>query len=694
MKLSNLTKQPVLIIALFFLAYTVPGLSDVDDNDAHIIIDNTAGLLNSAIITNMQTTKSEDCSKHDVLTKNRCNRFALNGDNDIHVIQADAERNLVDMIGVANTGSTSFDNKGTSKQTYLFSDDEHLFDIDEFRTIANDLTSQSTDDLPEKSYGSITFEDFLKNIKNNTTMYGVVRVKVPVVIESSSPGTPPAGGESDDGDGGDDSSDDGGDDADDGSDDGNDDVSDDSADDDRKDDDSSPRAFKKGKRVKMCSGKKTKECAFCGPAKNTVIAGGETICGVDLPENAQINVKGSLLFDWVNCKDERPLEISEFPSDPQKISFGIGMPLNINASNQNVSTGTMASIESIQAITGSSKCTSGSACDIEMSVSMSYSLVPESIKRQYLDEQGRPLTAEIYASLKPADQYHMLFPSGYAESWSEVFDKLNISQSQWNDTWNMYVEDSTVTASSIRKSSFEDVPALMYTGGLVRINHHMNVSGLIYAAQAIEISQLGVGGLEAPTVETCVPSSDGSGDDGDDGEDDGTHGEDDGTTDDDGGISDDSSTDDDVSDGTVDSCRKSESHKSDDDGGEDDTGDDDHSDDAATDDDHDSDDPSHDDDGSGGSISSGKPTSTPSTTPSAKPFTPSLQYLNGSIIVRDGFYFEALKPGGITLISNDPDTYSNTRVSKNNGRNFIPVTHDSEERKPGTGPLFVEINPQ
>lgn len=48
---------------------------------------------------------------------------------------------------------------------------------------------------------------------------------------------------------------------------------------------------------------------------------------------------------------------------------------------------------------------------------------------------------------------------------------------------------SPLTVANIRSSSFEDLPTYLYTGGLVDMHNHMNVSGLIYVPQSAEIEQ-------------------------------------------------------------------------------------------------------------------------------------------------------------------------------------------------------------
>jgi len=532
---------------------------------AYIIYDNTAGYDNTAIMSNMPTSSSPNCTKDDVLVNNTKNCFSL-GNNDIQVVQNDGSGNIVSMVGVGNSASTSYNNQGTDKQTFHFTSGQHLFDVDDFRTASNNISAlrASLPDLPLGTYGTISFEQFLVNIRNGNTMYGIVRVKVPLeeIVEAPVQQTTNTTTEHDDS------------------------LLMNSTSNSESSSNSSntssirKSSSKKKSRFRMCGKKSTPTpttgttptpdpdpittvaCEYCGPSTDTVIKAGNTICGVTLPANAQINVKGALMFDWFNCNTDEAISVDEFPSNPGEISFGIAVPLNINPANVNNSTQAMASTSNIQTITGSNNCPSGSPCDIQINSAINYSLVPSESKDMYAFKIKSELTEEVFNGLSKSDQYHLLFPSGYADGWSSAFNALNISPSTWK-SWGFSVEadsaeNNIISADSVRRQSFSDIPALMYTGGLISIQHHTNISGLIYAAQAIDLSQNGI----ADANNTVIPS---------------------------------------------------------------------------------------------------------------------YQYINGAILVRDGFYFEAKNEGGITLISNNPDSYSNTKLKNGPGTNSFVAYNQTNE---------------
>ncbi len=579
MKKRILNKSQMLLLASGMLIAATGHTSPSDrapvvtaNGPAYVIFDNTAGLSNAAIMSNMATGRNNECSKSNVLVDNTCNGFNL-GNNDVQVIQNDGTGNLVSMIGVDNSGSTSYENKGTEKQTYYFSPGQHLFNLDDFRNAADEMAARQTNQQLG-TYGTISFQQFLVNIATGRTMNGIVRVKVPLIDVMSL--TQAFDGA-----------------------------------------ENAPSS-----RYAMCGETPTAACSLCGPGPNTVLEAGRTICGITLPENAQVRVNGSLMFDWVNCQTDQPVAIDEFPSNPSEINFAISIPLNINPANLDAHGQTMQTINQIQSISGSNQCPRGTApCDIQLNAAIDFSLVPQESRDMYEYKIGTPLTAAVFARLSKSDQYHLLFPSGYANGWENAFSALGITPAMWNN-WGFNVTSSgnTITANDVRSDSFADIPALMYTGGLINIKHNTNISGLIYAPQAIEISQNGV------TKNTCTPQILG----GDDDNRINAHGNDDDTV--------------------VASCNGIARQGDDGDSN-------------ASDDD---------------------PTVVAINT---QTFTPSYQYINGAIIVRDGFYFEATKPGGITLISNNPDSYSNTRLKNGTGirNNFKPYRDVAINNTTGDG---------
>ncbi len=45
----------------------------------------------------------------------------------------------------------------------------------------------------------------------------------------------------------------------------------------------------------------------------------------------------------------------------------------------------------------------------------------------------------------------------------------------------------TISANDVRNPQFEDIPAYMYTGGLIDMHDQVNISGLVYVPQGMEL---------------------------------------------------------------------------------------------------------------------------------------------------------------------------------------------------------------
>ena len=88
----------------------------------------------------------------------------------------------------------------------------------------------------------------------------------------------------------------------------------------------------------------------------------------------------------------------------------------------------------------------------------------------------------------------MMLPSGYADGWAEAFDKLNITAADWSTIPGMTKQfripsdaSGVMTANVIRSGNFEDIPTYLYSGGLIDMHDHVNVSGLVYVPQGMEL---------------------------------------------------------------------------------------------------------------------------------------------------------------------------------------------------------------
>jgi len=194
------------------------------------------------------------------------------------------------------------------------------------------------------------------------------------------------------------------------------------------------------------------------------------------------------------------------------------------------------------------------------------------------------------------------------DGWLTAFRTLGLDQAEWR-ALGFTTRDAAgpFDAAAILDEAFQDIPALTYTGGLVDIHHHVNVSGLVYVPQALELEQKG---FKTEPPERHLEE--------DEAEHPRRHGR--------------SREDDEECEADDDGEHRTRARSREDD----------------EDDEH--------------------------RCPEARRI-PSWQYVNGAVLVRDGFYLEAKHPGGITLLVNDPTTYSQIRLSTSSGRavGFRPV---------------------
>ena len=544
---------------------------NIDDRGV-IIIDNTPNPGTPGVITNMATNVG---GKNFGVN----NSFSIDG---IQVMQRDvtfSPHHLVDEAGVTNAASTSYNNFGTSRQTTYFANGQHLFDLDRLRRAANwmrvpsgaigltasatipDATTGDAANLmtvaipvnqiaatatcavasrglrtagmgtpiekpvgschPAGTYGVITWREFLNNIANARSMYGVVRILVPLQLGTSSSsnnalnvtvGT------------------------------------------------NNIYGFCKGPTNKKCKTGTEPECGpvteWCAdaPTDATDIKGGAAVAGnftgtaISIPAvsttGGQLRVRGSLMFDFVNGTNDsvlgapgHPIPLANLPFDPRAIYFKVSVPINVNAVNDLTGDGILDNITYISGLTSVITCGTAAApsypCTTDLSAVtattppvIDRTKVPQEVIQSYNFKYGTAYTGNTdtaFASLwdtpitVPAvapsttataapclrdrpptclnlpNKYHMLMASGYVDGWYDAFQELNITAQKWQDIGFTVPPNATLvnplTINDIRSSSFEDLPTYLYTGGLVDMHHHMNVSGLIYVPQSAEIEQ-------------------------------------------------------------------------------------------------------------------------------------------------------------------------------------------------------------
>lgn len=477
-----------------------------------IIIDNTPNPGTPGIVTNMATVVG---GKNFGLG----NSFSIAG---IQVMQRDTTTDttkhiLVDEIGVTNTKSTSYQNYGTNRQTTYFANGQHLFDLDRMRKTANWMRIPSSVTVPDAAtlnsvvgtnqiaptalppatctsyvtvtaapnspstpvglpvggchpagtYGTITWAEFLDNIKNNRTMYGVVRILVPLKLGSAASSN------------------------------------------------NALNATIGSANIYGFCNVTTEWCAN-SPTGSTDIKPGAAVAGnnsvaVTIPANGQLKVRGTLMFDFVNGTTDavlgapgHPIGLDHLPFNPRDIYFKVSVAINVNAANDKDGNGVLDNADYINGISKNITCPSYPCSTVipadgtSNSPAILNTQVPQDSIDAYNQQYGTNFLSNTDATfitkfnaLNKPSQYHMLMASGYAQGWADAFAELNVTANQWKSMGYLVPDDATLTSpltvSNIRNSQFEDIPVYLYTGGLVDMHHHMNVSGLIYVPQSAEI---------------------------------------------------------------------------------------------------------------------------------------------------------------------------------------------------------------
>ncbi len=336
-------------------------------------------------------------------------------------------------------------NYGTSNQFNYFADGLHLFDLDRLRQAADWISLNVTPDpgVLANTYGTISLQQFLKNIADGVTMYGLVRVLVPLERGQSSSTTNALG-----------------------------------------------TSVTAGSLYGFC--KSTIGLCSCAPGKNASfdkIEPDATICGQTMPSNAKIKIKGSLFWDFVDNTDSRSLALSELPFIPRELYFKVVVPIMVNWAHDINDDGAMDNMALVR------DYSSGMTNNSIITPSFNLSDVPAESMDQYFFDSGVTLTQARFDALDNPDKYHLMTPSGYADGWAEAFDKLNITAADWSNIPAMGTKTFRVpngitgimTANDVRSEGFEDIPTYLYSGGLIDMHDHVNVSGLVYVPQGMEL---------------------------------------------------------------------------------------------------------------------------------------------------------------------------------------------------------------
>ncbi len=427
-----------------------------------VILDNTATPGQASIATNLQFL--DGCSKSDTTIDDGYGGNAININDYQTVIRNNSvSPHTLGLVIGPDASTLSEANFGTDDQLYFFNDGEHLFDLDRLRATADWLATVGNispdDGVVAGTYGTITMAQFLDNIANDRTMYGIVRIKIGLEKGASGCFGP----------------------------------------------DCNKNAL--GQIVAnsndiygFCGGGTSVGLCACAPDNGFKIQEGRTLCGIAMPSTAKIKVKGALLWDFVDHLTEAPISLTELPFAPRELYFKVEIPVMVNWDHDLDDDGDMDNMFVIKAVTNGV-----AAGAITPSPSISWSDIPQSSKDNYAFETGTILTETLFNALNEPNKYHMLMASGYADGWAESFDKLNITTATWGslppsiecgnyastDCTNTFGVPSGVTgvmsANDVRGDGFEDIPTYLYSGGLIDMHDHVNISGLVYVPQAMEM---------------------------------------------------------------------------------------------------------------------------------------------------------------------------------------------------------------
>ena len=463
MKTRAITIYFIAILGLLNLLYpaeSFAGGSCAGGTNCLIIFDMTANPGDVAIVTNLQFVGAG--SKSDTAIDDGYGFNTLNI-RDFHVLSRDITEapNALKLTVGETANNVAEDQFGAETQLMFFADGNHLFDLDRLRVSA-DWMAQPGNLNPDSgvlpgTYGTLSFYQFLQNIQNTTTMYGFVRVKIPLELggcldTSGNCDKNALGGVVDPAD---------------------------------------LYGFCQSS-TGLCScapQDKFKIVEYNKPDKNPM-------CGLSMTSTAQIRVKGSLLWDFVASVDNPaaglsagdPIPLSLLPWAPRELYFKVEVPIMVNWESDDDLNGAMDNMVNIANVSR------GGTDGLIGAPGITFDMVAPSNFAEYLFHTGNVLTAEVFATLDNASKYHLMMPSGYATGWADAFDKLNITGSIWQSIPAQPAyglpdgfDNTILTAAVVRDYSFEDIPTYLYSGGLIDMHDHVNISGLVYVPQGLEL---------------------------------------------------------------------------------------------------------------------------------------------------------------------------------------------------------------
>ena len=502
-----------------------------------IIIDNTPNPGSPGLVTNMATNAAAVMQG-----LGQGNEIEVRLGGDIQVMQRDAKvspHDLIDEIGSSNANSTSYQNFYSKTKATYFANGTQLFDLDKMRRAAEwealnvapastgssctyptlrggtyrayknalpinngtNSIARDADGTPVPgpagnchfaakytidpaittaggNYGTISWAQFVYNVANNITMYGIVRVLLPAEAGAATATTNALG--------------------------------------------AVPAPGVTGVPDPIYGKCKTATVkTLCINPPNTGIQPGASITLGDwkgvkttytIPSNAQVKVRGSLFFDFVDGQKSYAsgvvpgIGLGQLPSG-RELKFNMWMPISVNAGNDRDGDGIMDNLEYIESVSAGVVCSNPAGPSFPCTYrfrSTDLSIDPNQVPQEAVDtynaqfgttyrDSADAAFQTMFRSLNLPNQYHLLMPSAYAQGWADAFAELNISATQWAKLgFTVPAQKSTpLTVTDIRSNGFEDLPVYLYSGGTADLGNHINISGLMYIPQSIELEVSG-----------------------------------------------------------------------------------------------------------------------------------------------------------------------------------------------------------
>ncbi|RKZ56653.1 MAG: hypothetical protein DRQ44_16530, partial [Gammaproteobacteria bacterium] len=261
------------------------GGSTCNEGSGEVIVDNTA---TSAVIAIGANLGFYCDGKSSTAIDDGYGGNAINI-SDFQVVQRSATAGSDDLqvfVGKSDNTISEFQ-YGTDEQFDLFADGKHLFDLERLRTAADWIRANVTPDsgIPVGSYGTISTSEFLGNIAAGRTMYGMVRVKIPLQAGESN-----------------------------------------------NDKNALGEDVTAGTLYGFCGN--DDDLCSCSPGESfDKLKEGGSYCGHNFPADAKIKVKGGLFWDFVDSETGEPLGLAELPFVPRELYFKVEMPVVVNGAH-------------------------------------------------------------------------------------------------------------------------------------------------------------------------------------------------------------------------------------------------------------------------------------------------------------------------------------------------------------------------